>query len=144
MQIWALPANFTCVYTSVFGRSPSNDFHAVFSVSPLYYSEKIRCICSMHDLVFWYADAQPRLSGGISVATALTNAVTMYSLLSENQIRLKLGLGPKGKILQSIYLLCQHSAPFVLCALQGKEAGNAREHPETDPWVTEDGGHGWR
>lgn len=85
MQIWALPANLTCIYISVFGRSPSNDFHAVFSVSPLYYSEKIRCICSVHDLVLWYADAQPRLSHGISVATALTNTVTMYSLLSEHR-----------------------------------------------------------
>lgn len=111
--------NLTCIYTSMFGRSPSTDFHPGFSVSPLYYSEKIRCICSVHDLVFWYADAQPRLSPGISVATALTNAVTMYSLLSENQIRLKLGLGPKSKILQSIYLLCQHSAPFVCTAGRG-------------------------
>lgn len=146
MQIWALPANLTCIYTTpVFGRSPSNDFHALFSVSPFHYSEKIRCICSAHDLVFWYADAQPRLSRGISVATALTNAVTMYSLLSENHIRLKIGTRSK-KQNTAINLLTVSalSSVFLLCARQGKEAGNAREHPETDSWVTEHGGHGWR
>lgn len=96
-----------------------------FSVSlQFYYSEKIWCICSVHDLAFWYADAQPCISSQISVATAFTNYVTMYNLLSENQIRLKLGLSPKNKILQSICLLCQHSNSFLLHTLQGKEVEN--------------------
>lgn len=63
----------------------------------------------------------------------------MYNLRSENQIRLKLGLSPKNKILQSVCLLCQHSDSFLLYTLQGKEVENTRQHPETDSWVMEDG-----
>lgn len=95
MQIWTCSADLTCISICLVGRSPSNYFHIVFSKSPVYYSEKIWCICCAHDLAFWYADAQPCLSCQISVATASTNYVTMYNLLSENQIRQK--IGPRSK-----------------------------------------------
>lgn len=112
MQIWTLSANLTCIYICMFGRNASNYFPIVFSKSPVYYSEKIWCICSVHDLAFWYADAQPCISSRISVATAFTNYVTMYNLLSEKQIRLKLGLGPKNKI-TAINLLTVSAFRFV-------------------------------
>lgn len=95
----------------------------------------------MHDLVFWYTDAQPCLSRGISVATALYKRCDNVQppIWEPDQTE----IGPRSKKQNN----CNQSTHCVstqlhllFCALQGEEAGNAREHPETDSWVTEDGG----